>query len=489
MKKIFAFLICCILSLCFGGPGHTVNLPLGLHDVVDAALQNNLGLKAERLTPQITQQTLLAEEAAFDPNLRLGGSSSRRLTEADLADSKRNDYSVTSGIGKKFTPGTDVSVNVAWITRNYDTSATPSGEGSSTAATLVVTQPLLKNRGSAINGRNIALANKNQAIARLNLRQAVIDTVSKAKNLYWQYYYALALLDVQQHSLDLARRSLEEMEEKIRLGSAPHLDLLQSQAEVASREENCISAENMLYTAQDQLLNYAYGSIITTDKVTPVDPPILTKMVHDEQQLVATALDKRTNYLISDLNLRSSETDVIYFDNQRLPQLDLTATLGVNDGNPDTTSVTSPTDEFDDYRYGTIKLSLDLPIGRHRDNANHAAALLKNRQKNIDRLTAQAQIRLEVRSALRNLYTAEKRNNAARLSKKYAGEALQIEEEKNRSGLSTSYQVMLMQRDLTDAGATEAEAIKDYQTALIDLHKAVGTTMEENNITMDEVEQ
>lgn len=490
MKKYFIVLLTALTPLYGGHLFAAEPLVLTIEDVTRAAIEHNLNLQIERLNPKIQKENLVAEEAVFDTNFLLEGSTGKRNTDGLLADKDTVDYGASTGLSKKLQFGTELTATLDWTEKEVAQSSLDI-EGDSTAATLVVTQPLMKNRGTAVNRRSITLAENNLKSAGLNLKQAVIDTVAEAKNLYWSYYYALAYLDVQKDSLALARRSLEEMEERIRLGSSPKLDLLQSKAEVAAREESVISAENLLYNAQDRLLSYIYGSITTTELVTPGDPPALHRVDMDEDELLAQAYSLRTDYQLNQVELESAQTDITYFDNQRLPQLDLNATLGANDGQSDdiSNSMDFSSDVYDDYQYGMVGISLELPVGRRLGNANYAASRLKKRQVVIDQKNIRSAIQVEVRAALRDMQAAFKRYKAASLSKEYAVESLATEEEKYRSGLSTSYQVMLFQRDLTDARATEIDAISDYQTAIIALYKAVGNTLEQNNIKIDGVMQ
>jgi len=481
----------CILSFSWAILGNlsvAEALTLTLEDVTTAALKNNLGLKIERLSPAIQKENLVAEEAAFDTNFVLEGSSGLQNTRETLGDEETVDYGLSTGLEKKFQYGTDVSATLDWTEKEVEQLNLVS-EGDNAAVTLVVSQPLLKNRGTEVNRRSISLAANELLTADLSLKQRIIDTVAEAQNLYWNYSYALAYVDVQKGSLTLAQTSLNEFEERVRLGSSPTLDLLQAKAEVASREESVISAENTLYNAQDQLLNYIYGSITTAETIEPGDPPALYVVEADETELLEQAFSYRTDYQIAKIKLASADTDIVYYDNQRLPQLDLSATLVANDGQADdvSSSYDYESDMYEDYQYAGVELSLELPIGRRFGNANHAAAILKKRQYLIEQQNTHSQIEVEVRAALRDMKAAFKRYKAAALSKDYAVESLTTEEEKYRSGLSTSYQVMLFQRDLTDARATEIDAISDYQTAIIGLYKSVGTTLEQNNITIDEV--
>ncbi len=73
-----------------------------------------------------------------------------------------------------------------------------------------------------------------------------------------------------------------------------------------------------------------------------------------------------------------------------------------------------------------------------------------------------------------NVTEADKRYHTTTLSKQLAEKKLSAEERKLRLGLSTSYNVLLYQRDLTDAAVRTINAVIDYQLALIHLDRVTG---------------
>ncbi len=462
-----------------------VPLSMSLEDVIAAALKHNLNLQVARLTPEIDKNAVIAEKSVFDPVFTVGSSGSRRVVDYGTTDTETTGYSLDGGAEMKLPYGTNIDLTLTHRDDEVE-SGSANGDGSSTSATLVISQPLLRNKGTVVNTRTVQLAENSYQVSQLSLKQTIIDTVAEAKSFYWQYYFSLVSLRVQRESLGLARRFLEEMEEKIRIGSAPRLELIHSQAEVASREENVISAENNVYNAQDNLLNFIYGKITSSEPLVITDEPSSEKIEVDEERLIKVALMKRTEYLTSEYQLESTETDLLFFDNQALPQVDISATIVANDGQGDSAIATLSTDDYRDYQYGLLSLSVELPLGKRRDKANRASAILKKRQATTAREQTKSGIILEVRTASRDINSAFKRKQATEIASKYAAESLATEQEKFANGLSTSYQLLLFQRDLTDARTSEVEATVNYQTAMITLNKATGTTLEKNNINLDE---
>src|SRR5947199_10230162 len=67
-----------------------------------------------------------------------------------------------------------------------------------------------------------------------------------------------------------------------------------------------------------------------------------------------------------------------------------------------------------------------------------------------------------------------------------AVEVLAAEQSKRESGVSTIYIVILRQRDLAAARAAQISAAVTYAKALVDLHRATGSTLKENGIELND---
>jgi outer membrane protein TolC len=76
------------------------------------------------------------------------------------------------------------------------------------------------------------------------------------------------------------------------------------------------------------------------------------------------------------------------------------------------------------------------------------------------------------------------RIEATRQARLYAEAALEAEEKKLASGKSTSFVVLQLQRDLTNARSSEIRAMADYHKALSTLSQARGSTLQRNKLTL-----
>jgi len=91
-----------------------------------------------------------------------------------------------------------------------------------------------------------------------------------------------------------------------------------------------------------------------------------------------------------------------------------------------------------------------------------------------------------VQNALIALTQSKAQVAAARETVKLEQEKLADEQTKLASGLSTSYNVVLIQRDLLTAQLAEVQANAAYAKARVTLEQAMGVTLDRNHITVDD---
>jgi outer membrane protein TolC len=80
---------------------------------------------------------------------------------------------------------------------------------------------------------------------------------------------------------------------------------------------------------------------------------------------------------------------------------------------------------------------------------------------------------------------AYERAQASRAAREFAQIALDAEQKKLDNGRSTSFVVLQLQRDLTNARAEEIDALSDYNKALTVLHLREGTILKRNNVQVE----
>ena len=130
--------------------------------------------------------------------------------------------------------------------------------------------------------------------------------------------------------------------------------------------------------------------------------------------------------------------------------------------------------DFESYDY-SLSVNYSLPIGNRAAKAGYKIATLNREKSEISLRNTEQSIRVEVRTAVRNVTSGSKRVDAARANVVLQRKKLEAEQKKFENGMSTSFEVLEFQNDLSDAELAEIRAIVDYNKSLIALERAKGT--------------
>ena len=85
--------------------------------------------------------------------------------------------------------------------------------------TFEYTQPLLRNRSTDNNRRQIEIAKKNLSLSDSQFRAQAIEVISRVEQAYWNLAFALRNLQVQIDAVKQARTQLESNERLVSRGS------------------------------------------------------------------------------------------------------------------------------------------------------------------------------------------------------------------------------------------------------------------------------
>ena len=216
-------------------------------DAVRMALENNLGVQAERLNPRIQDLALSRAYSAYTPELF--ASTTRSSSTAPPRDFLSQGVDVTTS-GSLFANG-GIRQQVPWFGGAYSIGLAGSRATSDAPRTafspqlgsdldFAYDQPLL--RGFRIDAfrQNIETAKNQSAIVDFQLVERITQTSRQVRNVYLTLINAISGLDVAQQSLDLARQTYKNNQRRVEVGTTAQIDLIAAEAEVARSEEDVI---------------------------------------------------------------------------------------------------------------------------------------------------------------------------------------------------------------------------------------------------------
>ena len=146
--------------------------------------------------------------------------------------------------------------------------------------------------------QQLLVSQKNREISDVQLQQSIALTTRTVRNAYYDLIYAIGNLAVQRQSLGLSQQSLKDNRARVEIGTMAPLDIVQAEAEVATREESVILAEAAIERQQDTLRALVYNPSspdFWTARIEPTETVTFAAATVDTDAAVKTALTQRTD--------------------------------------------------------------------------------------------------------------------------------------------------------------------------------------------------
>jgi outer membrane protein len=476
-------------------------LAITAEDAVKLALENNMAIQTERLSPQVAALALEGAHAAYAPTLFSNFSRSSNTSPPTDFLSVSGGSNITTSANLRTDGG--IQQAMRWGGGQYQVSMVggratsdairvPFSPQLSSSLSASYTQPLLRN--FKIDGlRQNLLQQRNQLeISDIQLAARITQTSRNVRTAYMALVGAIAARDVAQQSLDLARESLRQNERRVEVGTMAQIDILEAQAAVSSQEENVIIAEANIRSFEDNLrtliLNPSQPDFWTT-RISPTERPTMTAQPVDIDAAIANALQNRTDILQTRKQLESADISIRFAENQRLPALNLQANYGVSgiggtqnrwsggfdDETPpfiESSSQRSFADVLRDvfgneFKTWSMQVNFSYPIGTSTADAALAQGRVQRQQASLSLREQEMAITAQVREAGRQVNTTHQRVEATRRARDFAQRRYEAEEKRVTVGLSTTFQLLQAQRDLDAAKQNELRALIAYNQALV----------------------
>ena len=249
------------------------------------ALENNLGIRAERLSPQVQALAVAQTRANYAP-IVFSNTTKNSNTNPPQNFQQGSDFVTNAGVRSN----AGVAQALKWGGGTYQASLDGSKNTTSDPTdpfnprlasnfNFNFTQPLLRNFTIDQTRQQLLLGQKQQEIVDLQLQQQLTQTSRAVRNAYYDLVGAIGQLAVAQQSLDLAKESLKNNERRVEVGTIPPIDIVEAQAEVSRNEEAVIITEAQVKSLEDALrtlvMNPSQPDFWTTHLV-PSEQPVLT---------------------------------------------------------------------------------------------------------------------------------------------------------------------------------------------------------------------
>jgi len=459
---------------------------LSLQDCISLALKSNLDINIQRINPQIRDALLTSAKGDFDPSLSFGPRIYRSNDPSYPESGRGNGQDLAIAFSDPIITGGEYGIS--FNTSRFDRSSPGASINPSygTGLTFSITQPLLKGFGVDVNKSYIYIAKNNKDISISLLKWQLIRTLTNVQNSYWELFFALENMKVQELALKQAQDLLNINKRFREEGKATPSDVLQAQSAVASREADVITAVDLVKDSEEELkriINVVQDESQWELPIVLVDTPSFDETEINFRDGIDAAMKNHPEYLQAKLELQNSDIYLKLAKSQRLPTLDLQGSLSL-DGYGDSGDAFSQVGKAE-YNSWTAALALRFPLGGRMSKAGELKSRLEKEQNLLNLTNIEQQITREVRSSIRQLETAKKRIEATASAEEFAKQVLATEEKKYAVGLSTSYQLLQLQADQAIATKNHLRAIIDYQKAITNLYQSLGMTLDKLNIKVE----
>jgi outer membrane protein TolC len=472
---------------------------IGPDEAVRMALENNLGVQAERLSPQIQEFAVSRALAAYTPELF--GSTARSSSTAPpteflqtgVAVTTATNFNTDAGVRQQLPWGGNYSVGMTGARRTTDAPRSVFSPQLTSDFAAVYTQPLLQGFTIDSNRYSVLQSRNQQDVVDIQLRERITQTSRAVRNAYFTLVAAISGLEVARQSLDIAKQQLANNQRRVEVGTIAPIENVAAEAEVARTEEDVIIAEGQIEAAQDQLRTLVMNPSqpdFWSVRLEPAEQPVLTPQPIDVDAATRNALANRTDMLQLRKQLDSADIDIKFNRNSTLPAVDVQARYGLTgvggtqfiygadpiEGGPPPILATSQRSFSDvlrdvfgnEFRNWSVALNVSYPIGTSAAEAALAQSRLRRQQAQVSIRDLEMAIAAEVREAARQVQTSLKRVEATQKARELAERQLEAEEKRVAVGLSDTFRAVQAQRDLAVQKRAELNAIISYNRALVD---------------------
>lgn len=442
-------------------------------------------------------QVAIRPSGLFDPSLNLAfsydhiASPLNTLVVAGVPSVTTGTAAFSVDYTQAFPTGTSLSVAYAIQRKNstqlhllYDPAFTP-------GFTMSVTQQLLNGFGSRVNRALINVAENEQKIERESFRQQVITALSSAKNAYWDLVAAQQAVRAAEQALTVAQQLEDNNKKQLQVGTMAQLDVVTAQSQVAASQRDLIVAQANVQNAELQLKSMlsrnldeplASASIETSDSFPEPDNAPLPALA----EAVAIANKNRPEIPVAEGNIKSQQDVLPFLRSALLPSVNAFALLSnVGLYNDFGTGFTQAV-RFQ-YPQVAFGITVSFPVRNRQAEADDVRSRLELAQSRDTLVRTENQIQVDVHTALITVTQSKAQIASAHQTVQLEEQRLDAEQQKQAAGLSTSYNVVLTQRDLFAAQLAEVQARDAYAKARVALDQAMGVTLENSRLNLDDV--
>jgi len=450
------------------------------------------------LQPSITFSGLVGRNTILSTTQLNGATASSQLT---------GNYS--AGFSQLLPTGTSLAVTATMNRLSSNSILSTFNPSYTGRIVFAVGQHLLQNRGRLVNTYQILEGLNSEKMSESQFETQLMTLVQTAQKAYWDLTFANEDLNVKRRALEVAQGTLDENKLKVEIGTLAPIDLVQTEAEIATWNDQIVVSNSNVTSTEDQIKKLTSSDKdpkMFLVKFRPADSPIAPNQVQIPtlEEAVRIALENRPEIRQAMLDRDNKDIDVQYRKNQKLPVFDVTASYTQNGtGGVQTVrgnvlgasqvlnvipgGIGNALGQLFGYGYTgyNVGFTVSIPLNNKAADADFSRAV-NDRQISQNKIDAVLQqVALDVRNALTQVQTNRARIDTTEAALRLARQKLDAEQQKFQLGTSTLRFVLEEQQNVAQAESNELQTVVNFNKSLVDLDRATGMTLKKNNIDFE----
>jgi outer membrane protein TolC len=384
---------------------------------------------------------------------------------------------------------------------------------------IQLTQHLLQGCCIGINDRFMVEARNNRRITDSAFRQQLLYTINQVENIYWGLVSAYEDLQAKQRAVAQSSQLASDNRKQLQIGTLAPLDVVNSDAAVATDKQALISSQSTL-EYQQLVMKQAIARnlddpalvnapVIPTDRVSLIETPEEHMSVED---LVRQADANSPQIEQAILAIKNNQITLKGVKNGLLPTLDVYAFFGGSGIAGSQSPALNCNTDFSSSAfvpcppgtapplggYGTaldntfnntgpdkgVGFSLNVPLRNRINRAEQSRAMLEYRQAEMRLAQLYVQTRMNIINGQFALTNDRAAVQSATAQREYAFQSLDAEQKKYKLGASTTANVLQQERNLATAENSVISATAKYATDRASLGEALANTLDRYGISI-----
>jgi outer membrane protein TolC len=470
---------------CWAAKPKPKTMVLSLKEAILLSLRYNPTVKSSELQRVVDKFSLAVAKNQFELQYALTGAA---VQTNSIANNQplvvSGNYSLVPVTSLQTVYGTNYSLqmnNPVTLLKSSPTSPTLNFYNPS--LTLNITQPLLRGSGREVVQAPLNVAYNVNAIAALNFKSNIINTVTQIMQDYWNVVAADGALKVAQTALEVSIKTVANNALQIKEGFMASSENVQAEAAVANQRILVASSENQVLQAKINLLRDIGLSPFTSVNVDDgFHFENFKYPVGEEARRIMMANNPQIN--IARLSLRNAKISLLLAEDQQRWSLNFVTSIvqGGGSGGGKNANFSSLFNGWNRSR--TLGLTLSVPIDNLPVQQQYVNAKVGLSQEELNARLLRLSLESQLLSQIENLRILLLQVKLAKQSVTLSYKSYQDALVKVKYGQASMFEVTTLQTNYINASLQVISAEIAYVTSIAQYYQLLGITLDKWSIKL-----